>query len=75
MLRKVGLYAQLSLYSLGNIIDELLGGGMDLEEARDTFRNIHAAIEDLNITMNDFIADGDQVVVQWTHRHPPGRTE
>ena len=39
------------------------------------FETPHAAIEDVEITMSDFIADGDQVVVRWTvtgiHRGEP----
>jgi predicted ester cyclase len=27
---------------------------------------VHAAIKDLEITVNDLIADGDQLVVRWT---------
>ena len=48
------------------VIDELLGDGMDLDDARDNFTTMHAAIKDLQITMSDFIAEGDQVVVRWT---------
>jgi predicted ester cyclase len=48
------------------VIDDLLGGSMDLEDARETFETVHAAIKDLEITINDLIADGDQVVVRWT---------
>jgi len=36
------------------------------EDARNTFESVHAAIKDLKITMDDFLADGDQVVVRWT---------
>ena len=38
---------------------------MDLEDARDSFETMHAAIKDLEITLSDFIAEGDQVVVRW----------
>ena len=48
------------------VIDELLGEGIEREDARNTFESVHAAIKDLKITMNDFLADGDQVVVRWT---------
>ena len=48
------------------VIDELLGDGMDLDDAQDNFETMHAAIKDLEIIMSDFIADGDQVVVRWT---------
>ena len=48
------------------VIDELLGDGMDLDDAQDNFETMHAAIKDLEIIMSDFIGDGDQVVVRWT---------
>lgn len=48
------------------VIDELLGEGMDPEDARDIFETMHAAIRNLHITMSDVIAESDQVVVRWT---------
>ena len=47
------------------VIDELLGDGMILEDARDNFETMHAVIKDLEISLTDFIAEGDQVVDRW----------
>jgi len=47
------------------VIDELLGDAIDIEDARDNFETMHAAIKDLAISLSDSIAEGDQVVVRW----------
>jgi predicted ester cyclase len=48
------------------VIDELLGDGMDPDDAKGNFETIHAAIGDLELSMGDLIAEGEQVVVPWT---------
>jgi predicted ester cyclase len=48
------------------VIDELLGDGMDADDAKRHFETMHAAIGDLELSMGDLIAEGEQVVVPWT---------
>ena len=60
----------------GAVIDELLGAGIDLEDARQNFETMHAAIKDFQISMSDFIAEGrPSCCTMDRHRHPPGRTD
>jgi predicted ester cyclase len=48
------------------VIDELLGDGMDADDAKRYLETLHAAIGDLELSMGDLIAEGEQVVVPWT---------
>jgi hypothetical protein len=48
------------------IIDELLGEGMDIAAEKAHFDATHAAFTDLHVTIDDLIAENDQVVVRWT---------
>jgi predicted ester cyclase len=48
------------------VIDELLGAGMDPEAVRAHFEATHGAFGDVEFTIDDLVAEGDQVVVQWT---------
>jgi predicted ester cyclase len=48
------------------VIEELLGPGMDPEAARAHFEATHATFGDVRFTIEDLVAEGDQVVVQWT---------
>ncbi|GAA3629254.1 hypothetical protein GCM10022236_34440 [Microlunatus ginsengisoli] len=48
------------------IIDELLGEGMDIAMEKAHFDATHAAFGDLHVTVDDLIAENDQVVVRWT---------
>ena len=48
------------------VIDELLGEGMDTDDAKRNLETMHAAIGGLELSMGDLIAEGEQVVVPWT---------
>jgi predicted ester cyclase len=48
------------------VIDELLGDGMDADDAKRLLETMHAAIGDLDLSMGDLIAEGELVVVPWT---------
>lgn len=48
------------------IIDELLGEGMSRDAERAHLEATHVAFSDLQVTIDDLIAELDQVVVQWT---------
>jgi predicted ester cyclase len=48
------------------VIDELLGADMSAEDARAHFEATHAAFGDSEFTVDDLVAEGDQVVVRWT---------
>ena len=49
------------------IIDELLGEGMESPQ-RAHLEATHAAFSDLHVTIEDLIAENDQVMVRWTAR-------
>ena len=50
------------------VIDELLGEGMDIAAEKGHLEATHAAFSDLHVTIEDLIAENDQVVVRWTAR-------
>ena len=50
------------------IIDELLGEGMDIAAEKSHLEATHAAFSDLHVTIEDLIAENDQVMVRWTAR-------
>ena len=49
-----------------DIIDELLGAGMNHAVEKAHLEATHAAFGDLQVTIDDQIAQNDQVVVRWT---------
>ena len=49
-----------------DIIDELLGEGMDIDAEKTHLEATHAAFSDLHVTIDDQIAENDEVVVRWT---------
>jgi steroid delta-isomerase-like uncharacterized protein len=53
-----------------NVIDHSLppGAPAGIEGVRQTIGMFVAAFPDLNLTLEDFIAEGDKVVVRWTMR-------
>jgi ketosteroid isomerase-like protein len=48
-----------------DIVDELLSPSLRIEEHKSWMRAIHAAM-DVQMTVLDAIAEGDQVVLHWT---------
>jgi hypothetical protein len=47
------------------VLDELLDPSMGIEESKAGVASMHAAFGDITLTMDDLIAEGDQVVVSW----------
>ena len=48
------------------VIDELLSPSLGIEEAKAYVDSVHAAIGGIQMTMEDLIAENDQVVVPWS---------
>ena len=60
-----------------DIIDELLGEGMNIAAEKAHLEATHAAFSDLHVTIDDLMAENDEVVVRWTatgrpEGEPPG---
>ena len=47
------------------VIDELLDPSLGIEKSKAGAAAMHAAFGDITLTMNDLIAEDDQVVVPW----------
>jgi uncharacterized protein len=48
-----------------DICDELLPPSVDIEEAKEFVRSFHASFSNIQLTILDLLAEGNQVAVHW----------